>query len=96
MESGKDQKLPKSSVYINGSNTNSTMEAESGELSSNMIGVVVTIAILFCGGLLLFLIMYGYKRLFTKKVFLQSEKEDSVIELYPIEITGFENNGYMA
>ena len=96
MESGKDQKLPKSSVYINGSNTNSTMEAESGELSSNMIGVVVTTATLFCGGLLLFLIVYGYKRLFTKKVFLQFENEDSVIELYPIEITGFENNGYMA
>ena len=36
--------------------------------------------------------VYRYKRLFTKKLFLQSEKEDSVIALYPIEITGFENN----
>lgn len=41
--------MPKSSVYINGSNTNSTMEYESGELmlSPNMIGAVVTTAILF-------------------------------------------------
>lgn len=70
------------------------MESESGELmlSPNMIGAVVTTAILFCGGLVLFLMVYRYKRLFTKKLFLQSEKEDSVIALYPIEITGFENN----
>ena len=70
------------------------MESESGELmlSPNMIGAVVTTAILFCGALVLFLMVYRYKRLFTKKLFLQSEKEDSVIALYPIEITGFENN----